>query len=169
MSKLSAYLEAIKDSVLEKEIIIGGSYGLWLQGIDLNRPLGDLDITVQKDTISAQYLKQVAESEGVEYRESPSCGNVDVQQKFDLPDKKYLKINYMFATTVDGLWREISYRGLKLKVIHKYYILQWKLKYAVDGNEKHLKDLVKIDPLYKLILDGPWNRERKEIWKGLPF
>jgi hypothetical protein len=129
------------------QIIFGGSVGLYLQGIILKRDETDLDIFLpywvdifrECDLIKSKIVAEKRLKSGSDFDEN-ACIIFDGKVvKFDLkisPNKHYNIVH------VDGV---------SVKVIDWKEILSYKIKYALNGQSKHEKDLINlIENIHKL-------------------
>lgn len=111
-------------------IIITGSIGLYLQGITLDRTLGNWDLILPYYQRFENMLQEPSISKSRDFNEQwhikvgkGSSKKVDI--KVD-PFRKYINIEY---------------KGMTFKVAHYLEIIQAKLRYALEGNTKHIADL----------------------------
>jgi len=131
---VKAKLEAIKDFQDKFPTShVGGSFGLFLRGINLLRDLSasDLDITVDEILVdnfdSLEYQKR---SDGIDF---------DYAIKKNLPNGLYVKIDIRVCP--EPSFDEIIFEGVKYNVSKYRDIIFWKTKYAMKGVEKHIHDL----------------------------
>jgi hypothetical protein len=114
---------------------VGGSIGLMLRGIDLQRDLqkSDLDITIDE-------FEFVNES-NMEHRSD--ANDFDFCLKRILEDGLYVKID--IRVTPEPSYDVIEFDGIKYNVSKYRHIIFWKKKYANKGCQKHTFDLVAIE------------------------
>jgi len=132
---------------------VGGSVGLYLWGIDLQRDISrtDLDLTVP------DWIDELSTTKG--YREAPS----------DVSDFDYSIMNkskdYYFCCKMEirvcpePSFTVIEDEGYSYNVSLLSNILFWKKKYARKGVQKHIDDLITIETGVrpepkKLVLSG---------------
>ncbi len=113
-------------------IHVGGSLGLFLHGIRLNRDFGDIDFSTSNTEELYPGLKSFREIHRASNAEDfDTCFlyegiKVDINHK---PDKEYTLKKYL---------------GVTYRVSHLHDILHYKLLYAYKGVEKHKQDLMDI-------------------------
>lgn len=134
-------LNIVKDIQTKYPMLhIGGSVGLFLHGIRLNRwaesPGSDIDmvspyyITIERDEKCMDYpvdhLKTKASSN--DFDETVIIDGVKMDYRID-PKQRY---------------ETIEYKGFKYKVSPLMTILEAKMRYALGGNSKHKKDITEM-------------------------
>lgn len=102
---------------------VGGSIGLFLHGKDLQRDLGDLDITTSDYNKLPDIIGSVNSS------------SLDFTYCFMSKCKIDVRINYLLAFDL------IEFEGYRYRVAKVDEILFWKTLYANNGSRKHIDDL----------------------------
>lgn len=117
---------------------VGGSFGLFLQGVDLKRDLriSDIDITMPDELTEPLNEK---ESDIVE-RSDPS--EFDYAYVKNLPNG-YFKIDIRISP--EPSYHQVIHDGYCYNVSKQKDILFWKKKFANKGVEKHIRDLAIIN------------------------
>jgi len=112
--------------------ILGGSFGLFLRGIDLKRNLkySDLDITTPEFTPKGGLDNDKSSSEDFDFTLYIHNNN------------HYLKMD--IRVVEDHKYDVVNYEGFDFNVKTKKDILYWKQQYAEKGVEKHIDDLITI-------------------------
>jgi hypothetical protein len=134
-------------------LIIGGSIGLFLQGIVLERDVTDLDIILPywDNIFNSEFLQIIDKSE-------TNTLNVDtgthIMSGADFDEQgtvlyNNLWIKYDLCVSPKTKFKVVTYNGFKYKVADWKDTLAYKLKYAKNGNEKHNNDLIKMLNLNK--------------------
>lgn len=119
---------------------VGGSIGLFLHGIDLQRSLdkSDVDMTIQTPIDPSQPL-------GIENTEESSHPEDFDYQFRHYPDgnSAYTKIDINVLPDKQSI--NIVYKADLYRVSLKEDILYYKKLYAEKGNQKHIDDLITIE------------------------
>jgi hypothetical protein len=110
----------------------GGSIGLMLHGIDLQRDLGnsDLDITTPDEI---QVNNEV-------YQERSDGNDFDYCLKRDIPSTGYY-VKFDIRVCPEPSFEVVEFEGYKYNVSRLKDILFWKNKYAKKDSKKHIEDL----------------------------
>lgn len=113
---------------------IGGSIGLLIRGIDLQRDLrkSDLDITVDTEV-----------EIGGDYTERSDHNDFDYAVQKDIGSGRYVKMDIRICP--ESQFEVINYEGVDYNVSKLKDILFWKSKYAKKGVQKHIDDLITIE------------------------
>lgn len=115
---------------------VGGSIGLFLHGVDLKRNMyySDLDITTPEFTeISNPNINGCSPVEDYDHRyqiDDPKTGHffkLEIRIDDEQPD-----------------FDVVNFEGVNYNITKKETILMWKQKYAENGNQKHINDLITI-------------------------
>jgi hypothetical protein len=115
---------------------VGGSVGLFLHGAKLNR--WDKDYTSDLDIVIPYYTPLVDDAHLDDLIEAQISGN-DFDYLFFFEDIKVdCKIDPVQKYTV------IEYEGFKYKVTSLDTILKAKIKYALNNQDKHIKDITEL-------------------------
>lgn len=116
---------------------VGGSFGIFLHGIDLKRSLNqsDIDMSVQS-TIDYQKLVEIDELE-----EASNPEDFDYCFRYNHFDS-YTKIDV--RRNSEGSFIVIERDGVSYNVAKLEDIIVWKEKYAAKGVQKHSDDLIVI-------------------------
>ena len=128
---------------------LGGSIGLFLQGIDLGRNFfidSDIDICSFKphgkefEDIQRRYseigLASATDIDEISYRSEVEENGVE----------RKTKIEYKYDRTQD--FKVIEYKGVTYRVTLPHIILGWKVLFACRGSKKHRADLDKLGVRY---------------------
>lgn len=115
---------------------VGGSVGLMLHGIDLQRDINksDLDVT-NPDPMPEQIWDG--------YTESSEPSDFDHRIVLDAGKNLYVKMEIRISP--EPSFETIEFKGDKYNVSLLKNILFWKQKYANKGVQKHIDDLVVIN------------------------
>lgn len=126
---------------------VGGSIGLMIRGIDLQRQLFSSDLDITTDVFE---IKDNDELEG-----RSDNNDFDYALKKPHSDGFYTKIDIRIST--EPLFDIIEFDGNKYNVSKLRDILFWKKKYADKGIKKHIDDLITIEtgtrPIYQTNTD----------------
>jgi hypothetical protein len=116
---------------------VGGSIGLFLQGIELPRDLSksDLDVVVDENFNCEEALK--------EYRERSDTTDFDLNIEADHGSGYYTKIDVRISP--EPSYTTAFYNGHQYNVSLIRNILFWKRKYAAKGVKKHIADIYFIE------------------------
>lgn len=116
---------------------VGGSIGLFLQGIELPRDLSksDLDVVVDENFNCEEALK--------EYRERSDTTDFDLNIEADHKGGWYTKIDVRISP--EPSYTTAFYNGHQYNVSLVRNILFWKRKYAAKGVKKHIADIYFIE------------------------
>lgn len=132
------YLKTIKDFQAKFPMAhVGGSIGLFLHGVDLQRNIAQSDIDMTID----DYLPDNTKLEF--YTESSENGDFDGQFRVDVSKSLYIKIE--IRVSPEPSFDVINYNGINYNVSKRRDILFWKDKYARKGVQKHIDDLIVIN------------------------
>lgn len=115
---------------------VGGSISLFLRGLNLKRwNNGNIDI----DLISPFFYNWISDDENeIEHKDAKKSGS-DFDQTFILNNTKVdVKIDNTQPYEI------IKYDGFDYKVSRLEVVMQAKLKYAINGQEKHKKDVYEL-------------------------
>jgi len=132
-------LEIVRN--LQKEFegsYLGGSLSLLIRGIDLKRSLddSDIDLIIQNSDFEKFYLK------------SWDCVTLGYSFDFDY-NIKLKKSNHIYkmdvVMTKFPKFDVIEYQGHSYRVNDLQTVLDYKKKYASDGNVKHKNDMIAIE------------------------
>lgn len=116
---------------------VGGSVGLYLHGINLQRDISktDLDITVP------DWIDELKET----WKEEPSdASDFDYVKMHKLKDY-YLCCKMEVRVCPEPSFTTVEFEGVKYNVSLLNNILFWKKKYARKGVQKHIDDLITIE------------------------
>lgn len=119
---------------------VGGSIGLFLRGIDLQRDLSksDLDITID------EYDPNIIIDDNFE--ESSCNSDFDAQLKYSNKiDNQYYYSKIEIRVCPEPSFETIEYKGHSYNVSKLRDILFWKKKYSKKGVLKHRDDLITIE------------------------
>ena len=128
---------------------LGGSLGLYLHGIKLNRSLEycDIDIIGKCDLDKIQYSKKLCASSD------------DFQQvKMVKVEDRSIKVEVSEKEIVNVIGKDfiyIQYENFAFKVHNLNSILDFKKEYANKGSRKHYEDMKVIEPTWKCSYDFP--------------
>lgn len=116
---------------------VGGSIGLMLRGVDLERDLSmsDLDITIDEFTLSEHDLS--------DYGKLSDSSDFDLKLTAQLPNHMFVKIDVRVCP--EPSFEAIEYQGRVYNVSKLRDILYWKKRYAAKGVQKHADDLFFIE------------------------
>jgi hypothetical protein len=159
-----AYVLANRESVFNIELvtklqqtypnlIIGGSIGLFLQGIVLDRIETDLDIILPywDNIFNSEFLATINKSEkntlNIDNGTHIMSGADFDEQGTICHNNRWIK--YDLVVSPKTKFKVVTYNDFKFKVIDWKDTLEYKLKYAKSGNEKHNNDLIKMLNLNK--------------------
>jgi len=118
---------------------VGGSVGLYLHGIDLQRDISrtDLDLTVP------DWIDELSTSKG--YREAPSDASDFDYQKIHKSKDYYFCCKMEIRVCPEPSFTVVEHEGHSYNVSLLSNILFWKKKYARKGVQKHIDDLITIE------------------------
>lgn len=124
------------------ECCLGGSLGLYLHGIKLNRSLeySDIDIIGKCDLDKIQYSKKLCASSD-DFQQVKMVKVEDRSIKVEVSEKEIINIggkDYIY----------IEYEGHFYCVNNLETILRFKKEYANKGSKKHYEDMKVIDPTW---------------------
>lgn len=134
-------LHIIKHLQRKYEFSVGGSVALYLNGLDLNRKHGEIDI----DVVMPFYQKIVPDaiiSGAEEFDEKGSGNDFGLTYVITTKDGDFLKLDIRIKP--DQRYENIEYKGTIYKTSSVYQILEAKAKYAREGNKKHQDDIKKL-------------------------
>jgi len=115
---------------------VGGSIGLMLRGIDLQRDLMDSDLDITVD----EYVFTEDNVDGLEQRSDGNDFDYCVKR---IDNDLYTKID--IRVNPEPSFETVSYDGVSYNVSKVRDILFWKKKYAKKGVLKHVNDLITIE------------------------
>ena len=127
---------------------IGGSIGLFLQGIDLGRDFIESDIDICSFKPNGKEFKDIQKR----YSEIGLASATDIDEisyRSEISEEgvtKKIKIEYKYDRTQD--FNLIKYKGVTYKVTKPEIILGWKVLFASRGSKKHRADLDKLGVSY---------------------
>ncbi len=127
---------------------IGGSIGLFLHGIDLERTFIDSDIDICSFKPHGTRLKISHNG----YSESELASSTDMDEvcyKSEVLEdgtEKKIKIEYKYDTTQE--FKIVEYKGVTYRVTLPEIILGWKVLFACRGSKKNREDLDKLGIKY---------------------
>lgn len=116
---------------------VGGSVGLYLHGIDLQRDISktDLDIT----------MPDWADELNSTWKEEPSDASDFDYQKTHKTQDNYFCCKMEIRVCPEPSFTVVEHEGYKYNVSLLSNILFWKKKYARKGVQKHIDDLITIE------------------------
>jgi hypothetical protein len=135
MNKLMNVLNQIKFQ--EPSIAVGGSVGLYLQGINLERDWDTVDLDLTCPYVPQGLAEHLTETKGND--------SADMQLSYLINGIK-VQVQVTEEREIIG----IIHLGLPYYVHTVPYILKWKHHYADKGVQKHIDDLDKIRKLLYL-------------------
>jgi len=145
---------------------VGGSIGLFLQGIDLGRDFidSDLDFSLSKPTADFFGIgKPKSDKESFYQKDTTkSCTEIDEVDYFtDVNEpNKHSEIKVEFKYDKTQHFRIVEFEGHSYWVTQKKTILGWKVLFASRGSKKHMDDLDKIGVFY------PNSKHQRVWWKS---
>jgi len=128
---------------------LGGSLGLMLRGIDLQRNLGksDLDVTVDEYELKNLEVDRLdLTSEGNDF---DFCVRKEIQDNDIFSKGSYVKMD--IRVNPEPSFDKIEFEGFVYNVSKLRDILFWKKSYANKGVKKHIDDLVTIETGIRLV------------------
>lgn len=141
--KLDSFIAEVT-KLKDVKIIVGGSLGLLLQGYELDRPIGDLDILIQCSHLNKDVIQRYLESTYYKMRSSESS---DFQTAIRYQN---IKVDYCFRNKVEYV--TTAYNGKSYFVNDYRNIIRYKVLYS-QANDKHFYDIIKLidkQPIKKL-------------------
>jgi len=114
---------------------VGGSIGLMLHGIDLQRPLYNSDLDITTDVFNPE------ETPNLEGRSDANDFDYALKQVHE--DGFYTKLD--IRVTPEPTFEVVEFEGNKYNVSKVKDIKFWKKKYADKGVLKHQNDLITIE------------------------
>ena len=122
---------------------IGGSIGLFLHGIDLERTFIDSDIDICSFKPHGKRLGLEESRNGYSETELASSTDMDeICYKSEIEGdgvEKRIKIEYKYDKTQD--FKFVEYKGVTYRVTLPEIILGWKVLFACRGSKKNREDL----------------------------
>jgi len=132
--KLDSFIAEVK-SIEDVKVIVGGSLGLLLQGYELDRPIGDLDILIECSKADRDWINKCLQSR---YPILKSSDSNDFQLAIGFGG---IKIDICFSTKVEYV--NTTYNGKSYLANNYRNIIRYKMIYA-DNNDKHFDDIIKL-------------------------
>jgi hypothetical protein len=135
-------IDVVKELQSKYNFMIGGSVSLYLMGYHLYRKKVDFDIIMPYyQKMSEKDFPKDSLIEGIEEFDAKSSGN-DFSSTFAITTKdgRFLKCDIRIAPSQK--YETVNFKGYDFKICDLFTTLEAKLRYAIQGNEKHKDDIM---------------------------
>lgn len=136
-------LDIIQQLQEKYNFAIGGSCALFLQGITLDRKKGSVDFDIIMPYYQKFDLADFTDEniEGIEEFDGKGSGN-DYAHTFAITTKDGRFIKLDIKIKPEQKYTTVDFKGFKYKVCDILTILEAKVRYAMQGNDKHKQDVL---------------------------
>jgi hypothetical protein len=123
---------------------IGGSIGLFIRGINLNRDLtlSDLDISIDKFEITKDNIKNISF-----INKTSSRSDFDLCFNWINDDKTFEIIDLCIIPELN--FDKVEFNNFVYNVTPIEHTIKYKEKYANENNQKHINDLIYYKKYYE--------------------
>ena len=146
---------------------LGGSLGLFLQGIDLKRDFvgSDLDFCFPDTYNSILPSDKSQNPEFLQTEEAKSSTDMDHCVLTSISPKGSPGVKVKIEINVDKSqsYKTVTYEGNTYRVTNPEVVLGWKVVFASRGSEKHRKDLDLLGVDYLKGFTLPWGSEENKF------
>lgn len=123
---------------------IGGSIGLFLNGIDLGRNFLDSDLDICIASARAARSKIPSVGEETQPASSTDIDFITFESEFLGSNGGSTRIKIEYKIDPSQNFSTIKYKGHDYRVTNSQIILDWKILFAIRGSKKHQEDLQKL-------------------------